>query len=156
MKKTIFMAIAAASLVVASCADKTNKTETDAAAADSTQVETPMAEEPVAASITGTWKLSDIDMGMEIPKGKEKAFEEMKKKALGATSFTFNEDGTVSASNPAVKDSKGTYTYAAPKLVITDDKSKKADTLNVDELTAEKLVISSERNGKKAVMTFSK
>lgn len=156
MKKSIFT-IMAATLVFASCADKNAKTEGDAATTDSTHVavEAPV-EAKAEASVVGTWKLTEFDMGMEVPKGKEKAFEDMKKKMLAETAFTFNEDGTMTSSNPVVKDSKGTYTYEDSKLKITDDKSKKEETLTVDELTADKLVISNEHNGKKAVMTFSK
>lgn len=156
MKKTIFTIMAAATMVFASCADKNAKTEGNAATTDTTQVEAPKTEAPVEASVVGTWKLTDMDMGMEVPKGKEKQFEEMMAKMKAETSFTFNEDGTMSGDNPAVKGMKGTYTYEGGKLVITDDKTKKAETLNVDELTADKLVISNEQNGKRAVMTFSK
>ncbi|MCF6132595.1 lipocalin family protein [Flavobacterium wongokense] len=157
MRKTIFTIMAAASLAFASCADKTNKTEGDAAGIDSTLVDAPIAEAPKEeASVVGVWKLTDMDMGMEIPKGKEKQFEEMMAKMKAETSFTFNEDGTMSGDNPAVKGMKGTYTYADSKLTIIDDKTKKEEVMNVDELSADKLVISNEHNGKKAVMTFSK
>jgi hypothetical protein len=156
MRKTIFMIMATASVVFASCADKTNKTEGDATATDSTQVEAAAEPQATEASIVGAWKLSDIDLGMEVPKGKEKAFEDMKTKMKAETSFTFNEDGTMSGDNPAVKGMKGTYTYEGSKLIITDSTTKKAETLTVDELTSDKLVISSDQNGKKAVMTFSK
>jgi hypothetical protein len=156
MKKTIFMIMAAATLAFASCADKTNKTEGDATATDSTQVEAETATEPAEASVVGTWKLTDMDMGMEVPKGKEKQFEEMMAKMKAETNFTFNEDGTMSGDNAVVKGTKGTYTYEDSKLSITDATTKKVEVLNVDELTADKLVISSEQGGRKAVMTFSK
>ena len=157
MKKTILMCAAAVTLLFASC--KNNSGETEAGTpSDSTNIPTEAVQaEPAAeASIVGTWKLSDIDLGMEVPKGKEKQFEDMKKKMFEETNFTFNEDGTMSGDNPSVKGTTGTYTYADSKLEITDSKTKKVETLTVDELTADKLVISSEQNGKKAVMTFSK
>lgn len=157
MRKTLFSIMAIASLAFVSCADKTSKTNDNGPATDSTLVDPPKVDQAKPeVTLIGSWKLADFDMGMEIPKGKEKVFKDMKKKMLSETSFTFNEDGTVTSSNPVVKDSKGTYTYADSKLTITDDKSKKAETLTVDELTADKLVISNEQNGKKAVMTFSK
>jgi hypothetical protein len=157
MKKTIFMITAAASMMFASCGDKTTKTEGDATATDSTNVEAAATvTEPEAASIVGSWKLTNIELGMEVPKGKEQAMEDMKKKMYAETSFTFNEDGTMTSSSPVVKDASGTYTYEDSKLSITDSKTKKAEVLTVDELTANKLVISSEQNGKKATMTFSK
>lgn len=154
------MISAATALVFASCG-KSTKTEGDAASNDTTQVvsDTPqeVAEPAAEASITGTWKLSDIDMGMEIPKGKEKQFEEMKAKMLAETAYTFNDDGTMSMKTPMLdKEIPATYTYADSKIVVTDNQTKKAETMTVEELTADKLVLSSEQRGKKAVMTFSK
>ncbi len=148
--------MAIALLAFTSCADKTNKTEGDVTAADTTQVKAVEAKPEAVVTVVGTWKLSDMDMGMEVPKGKEKQFEEMMAKMKAETTFTFNKDGTMSGDNPAVKGTTGTYTYEYSKLIITDSKTKKTETLNVDELTADKLVISNEQNGKKAVMTFSK
>ena len=156
MRITIYTIMAATTLLFASCTNKNVNAEGEAAAADTTNVEAPKAEEPAEASIVGTWRLSDMDMGMEVPKGKEKQFEEMMDKMKAETSFTFNEDGTMTSNNPAIKDSKGTYTYEGGKLTVNDDKTKKPETLNVDELTADKLVISKEQSGKKMVMTFSK
>jgi hypothetical protein len=158
MKKAILMCAAAMTLLLVSC--KSNSDEkTTGTEADSTNVTTETAVEPevkAEASVVGTWKLTDVDLEMEVPKGKEKQFEDMKKKMFAETNFTFNEDGTMSGDNPAVKGTTGTYTYADSKLDITDSKTKNVETLNVDELTADKLVISSKPNGRKAVMTFSK
>lgn len=149
--------MATASLVFVSCGDKTSKTEGDAITADSTQVETDkVVESEPEATVVGTWKLSGIDLGMEAPKGKEQALEDMKKKMIAETVYTFNEDGTMSFKNSMVKETPGTYTYEDSKITITNNDTKKSETVTVDELTADKLVISSEQNGKKAVMTFSK
>jgi hypothetical protein len=159
MKKTIFMIAATTSLVFASCGNKVEKTEGEAAAVEAQAApEAEVAPEPEAeASIVGTWKLSDIDMGMEVPKGKEKQFEEMKAKMISKMAYTFKEDGTMSMKTPMFdKEMTGTYKLEDSKLTVTTDDTKKAETINVDELTANKLVLSTEQGGRKAVMTFSK
>lgn len=155
MKSTIFM-MAVSPMLLASCADKTNKTEGDVATADATKVEAANVVKSEPASVVGVWKLSAIDLGMVAPKGKEQALEDMKKKTIAETVYTFKEDGTMTFKNPMVKETPATYTYEDSKITITDDKTKKAETVSVDELTADTLVITSEQNGQKAVMTFSK
>lgn len=156
MKKSIFMIAAMTTLVFASCANKT-EAPVEGEAVENTEA-TPAPEEAATeASIVGTWKMSDIDMGMEVPKGKEKQFEEMKAKMLSETGYTFNEDGTMTMKSPMFeKEMTGTYKLDGKTLSVTDNESKKAETLNVDELTANKLVLSMEQGGKKAMMTFSK
>lgn len=157
MNKTIFTIMAVTSLLFTSCGDKTNKTEGDAATTETTLVEPPKANQPKAKpTLVGTWKLSDIDLGMEAPKGKEKVLEDMKKKMIAETVYTFNDDGTMTFKNFMVKETPGTYSYEDSKITITDAKTKKSEMVTVDELTANKLVLTSEQNGKKAVMTFSR
>jgi hypothetical protein len=156
MRKPIFMMMAVTAMLFASCADKTNKTEDDNATADTTQVEAAKVIESEPASLVGVWKLSDIDLGMVAPKGKEQALEDMKKKMIAETVYTFKDDGTMTFKNPMVKETLATYTYEDSKITITDNKTKKAETVTVDKLTSDKLVITSEQNGQKAVMTFSK
>jgi hypothetical protein len=156
MKKTIFM-ITATALLLTACGNNA-KPAGDAANTEDSQATTQeAAPEPAAeASIVGVWKLSDIDLGMEAPKGKEKMLEDMKAKMIAETVYTFNDDGTMSFKNPMVKETPATYTYEDSKITITDNKTKKAETVAVESLTADKLVLSSEQRGKKAVMTFSK
>lgn len=158
MKKVIFMCTAATALLFVSCKNNSDA-KTDGTDADSTNVTTEAVteSEPAAeASVVGTWKLSDIDLGMEAPKGKEQVLEDMKKKMIAETVYVFNEDGTMTFKNFMVKETPATYTYADSKITIIDNKTKKTETVTVDELTANKLVITSEQGGHKAVMTFSK
>ncbi|WP_162126166.1 lipocalin-like domain-containing protein [Flavobacterium phycosphaerae] len=156
-KKSIFMTMAVTAMLFASCADKTNKAENSVTTADTTQVapEKEVAPESTA-SVVGVWKLSAIDLDMVAPKGKEQALEDMKKKMIAETVYTFNDDGTMTFKNSMVKETPATYTFEDNKITMTDNKSKKSETVAVDELTANKLVVSSEQNGKKTVMTFSK
>lgn len=153
MKRTILTITAVAALLFASCGN--NAKSAEGTASDSTPVAQEAAAE-AAPSITGAWKLSDINLNMEIPKGKEQAFEDMKKKMLEATVYTFNEDGTMSFKNHMVKETSGTYTYENGKLIMSSDVTKKSDTASVDELSADKLVLTSQQGGKKATMTFSR
>lgn len=156
MKKAILMITVTMALFFASCVDKTNKTEGEATSVENAQAEPEKAAEPEEASIVGTWKLSDIDLGMEVPKGKEQALEDMKKKMIAETVYTFNADGTMTFKNPMVPETPATYTQEDSKIIITDNKTKKAEIISMEELTADKLVLSSEQGGRKAVMTFSK
>lgn len=157
MKKTIFMMATAASLVFASC--KGNAESTDAATTDSTATTTATVEEPAPseeASIVGEWKMTDFNVDMEIPKGQEAAIEAMKKEMIASTTYTFNEDGTLTYKNNLVKEGKGTYTYADGKITYKDDRTKKDEVLTVEELTSDKLVFSVEQAGRKATMSFQK
>lgn len=156
MKKSILMCTAVVTLLLASCKNN-SEANTTGTVADTASVTAPTVTEPKAeASIVGTWKLSDIDLGMVAPKGKEKVLEDMKQKMIAETVYTFNEDGTMSFKNFMVKETPATYTYADSKITITDNNTKKSETVTVDEVTTTKLVITSEQNGHKAVMTFSK
>lgn len=153
MKKTIFMIATAASLVFASC--KGNAEQSEEVTTETTTVaEEPAAEEP--ATVVGVWKLTDFNVDMEVPKGQEKALEDMKKKMIESTTYTFNEDGTMSFKNHLVKETTGTYTYADGKITIKNNTAKQDETVTVDELTSDKLVISSEQGGRKATMSFAK
>ncbi|HLP64941.1 lipocalin family protein [Flavobacterium sp.] len=156
MKKTIFMMATAASLVFASCKGNAESTEgeTTQTTETTTVAEEPVAEEP--ASIVGEWKMTDFNVDMEIPKGQEKAIEDMKKKVIESTTYTFKEDGTMSFKNNLVKEAGGTYTYADGKITFIDNRTKKEEVLTVDELTANKLVFSVEQAGRKASMSFAK
>ena len=148
------MIAVATSLLVVSCKSNTEKVEGEAVEATTT-VEEPAAKE-APASVVGVWKMTDITLDMEIPKGQEKAFEDMKKKMVDATVYTFNEDGTMSFKNNLVKETKGTYVYADGKITIDNSTTKQQESVTVDELTADKLVITSEQGGRKATMSFAK
>jgi hypothetical protein len=154
MKKTIFMLAAATVLLVVSCKGNTEKVEGEAVETTTTVEEPAVKEEP--ASVVGVWKMTDITLDMEIPKGQEKAFADMKKKMVDATVYTFNDDGTMSFKNNLVKETKGTYVYADGKITIENSTTKQKESVTVDELTADKLVITSQQGGRKATMSFAK
>lgn len=154
MKKTILTITA--TILFASCGNNA-KNSAEGTTNDSTTVENVQEAAPEAeASLVGVWKLSDIDLGMEVPKGKEQVLEDMKKKMIAETVYTFNDDGTMTFKNPMVKETPATYTKDDTTITITDNTTKKAQTVTVEELTATKLVIVSVQGKNKAVMTFSK
>lgn len=153
MKKIILLIAVATTLFLTSC--KTNSEPTDGETVETTTAaEEPAAAEP--ASVVGVWKMSDLELDMEVPKGKEQVIEDMKKEMIAATVYTFNADGTMTFKNNMVEETAGTYTYADGKIIITNNTTKKNETVTVDELTANKLVISSEQGANKAVMSFTK
>jgi Lipocalin-like domain len=153
MKKVILMMAGAMTLCLASCKTNSEPTEGETVEATTAAEDAP-AEEP--ASVVGVWKLSDLELDMEVPKGKEQVIEDMKKEMIAATVYTFNANGTMTFKNNMVEETAGTYTYADGKITITNNTTKKDETVKVDELTANKLVISSEQGGRKAVMSFIK
>ena len=154
MKKTILTITAA--ILFASCGN--NSKNAEGTTSDSTAVtqEAPEATPEAEASLVGVWKLSDIDLGMEVPKGKEQVIEDMKKKMIAETVYTFNDDGTMTFKNPMVEETPATYTKDDATITITNNATKKSETVTVEELTATKLVIVSVQGKNKAVMTFSK
>lgn len=147
------MAVATA-LSFASCKENAEKPETETTEIVEEAIEEVAAEEP--ATVVGVWQLADFEIDMEVPKGQEQALEDMKKKMIESTVYTFNDDSTMSYKNHLVKETTGTYTYADGKLTITNDTTKKDETVMVEELTANKLVLVSEQGGRKAKMIFSK
>lgn len=151
MKKTILMFAAAGTLLFASCKENAETKE-----GETTENAQEASEPKEEASIVGVWKMTAFDIDMEIPKGQEQAIEDMKKKMIESTAYTFKEDGTMSLTNHLVKETTGTYTYESGKLITYSDKTKKSDTITVDELTADKLVLSTAQGDKKATMTFAK
>jgi hypothetical protein len=80
--------------------------------------------------------------------------------AMKSMALTCNGDGTCETSVTMMGQSmvtKGKWVLIADgkKVVITDDKSPKADTLNIDELTADKMTVSkSDGQGGTASMTY--
>jgi hypothetical protein len=62
----------------------------------------------------------------------------------------------MSFKNHLVKEITGTYIYENGKITMHNDKTKRSDTAIVDELTANKLVITVEQGTRKAVMSFTK
>lgn len=152
MKKSIFILSTVASMFLVSCggSDEAKTAEGDVA----TEQEAPEEEEePAEVSIVGVWKMTDMDMGMEIPKGKEKEFEDMMKEMAAKTAYTFKDDGTIDIKSPAAN-SNGTYTYADGKL--TTVVMGKTETIAVPTLTEDQMVIEVEDRGTKMSMTFKR
>ena len=155
MNKTILTITAAVTFLFASCGNNSKNAETTTSDSTTVTTQEALAEPEAEASIAGTWKMTAFDVDMKVPKGKEQALEDMKKKMIAETVYTFNEDGTMSFKNPMVKETPGTYTYEDSKIIITNNATKKSETVTVEELTADKLVIVSEQGANKATMTFS-
>lgn len=155
MKKSILTLATFTALTFASCSNSENKTENGVAITENTTAtvsETP-AEPEAAASIVGTWKLTEVDLGMTPPKGQEKTFEDLKKDMVAKTIYTFGEDGTINLTTSMAK-SNGTYTLDGSKLTTVIN--NKTESATVESLTASELVIAVEDHGSKMVMKFQK
>lgn len=150
MKKTFLVLTATLTLLTTSC-----KNNTEATGEATTTKE---ATESKPATVVGTWLLTDFDLGRDIPKEHQKALDDLRKKMIDKKeTYTFNDDGTMTHVTPLFDEPEtGTYAYADNKLTLTNAKSKNEETANVDELTADKMVLSVQTGKEKYVMTYTK
>lgn len=153
MKKPIFIVSAFAVLAIASCSSNESKTENVATDKATVVVEETKTEPEVAALIVGTWKLTEVDLGMVAPKGQEKTFDDLKKDMIAKTIYTFGEDGSLNMESNLAK-STGTYTLSGNKL--TTVLNKKTESVVVESITTTELVIAIDDRGTKTVMKFKK
>ena len=152
MKKQVYILAVAASFFMVACGSSTE------AEAEGTEETTEEATEEVVeeaaeeASIVGEWKMTDMDMGMEIPAGQEEVFAASVKEAVDATVYTFNEDGTVNlVSN--LGEEAGTYTVEGTTLTVT---TKKTESIEIKELTGSALTLGISAEGLNMTMSFEK
>lgn len=153
MKKQVYILAIAASFFMVACGGGTEgeaegTTETTEEATEEV-VEEEVAEE---ASIVGEWKMTDMDMGMEVPAGQEEAFAASIKEAVDATVYTFNEDGSVNLVSNLGEES-GTYTVEGSTLTIT---TKKTESIDISELTESTLTLSLSVEGLNMTMNFER
>jgi flagellar hook assembly protein FlgD len=156
MKKTMYIFSIAASLFLVSCGGSADN-GTDGGSADGTEEGTEEEEEVAEVSIVGTWQMSDLDMGMEIPEGQEELFKTMKEELIKSSSMVFNEDGTMNAKasvDGQASDISGTYTLEGDQLKTVAD--GKEDTQTVSELTETTLVLKMVDEGTTMTMTYSR
>ena len=159
MKKSIYVfSIAAASLFLVSCGGTAETEETtDGENTEAVENEEEEEEEVAEPTIAGTWKLTDMDLGIEIPEGQEEMFADMKATMIENTSYQFNEDGTMTAESYAMDQKQtvtGTYVVEGDQLKTTSE--GKEDSINIVELTEDKLVLGIEDRGSMMTMTFAK
>ena len=155
MKKSMYILTIAASFFMVACGGNSEGEVTAEGNTEATEdAATEEAVEEVAeeASIVGEWKMTDMDMGMEIPAGSEEAFAASIKEAVDATVYTFNEDGTMSLVSNLGEES-GTYSIDGSTLTVT---TKKTETIEVKELTASTLVFGISEEGLNMTMSFER
>lgn len=151
MKKTIYAFAVMSSLFLVSCGGD----NADDASGEGKEKTEEGAEKEAGTSIVGTWKLTDADMGMEIPEEQQEMYDAMMKQLKDNTSYTFNEDGTM-ISNTFVGEpleQKGTYKLDGDKLSV--DMEGRTDSIKID-LSEETLVMYIEDGGRTMTMTFAR
>lgn len=151
MKKLFYFVVAIAVAVIVSCSGGPGK------------------------QIVGTWKCDGVEVtNMEevinqylaqvpdsLKEAQKKAMEEGMKqnfdKMKGALSMTFKDDKTFESAMEGKTD-KGTWAISEDGKTLTTKQGEpgKEDKLNIDELTANKLVVSGDMGGSKMKMTFVK
>lgn len=148
MKKQVYILAIAASFFMVACGNSSEE-----AVEETTELTEEVVEEVVEeTSIVGEWKMTDMDLGMEIPAGQEEAFAASIKEAVDATVYTFNEDGTMNlVSN--LGEEPGTYTVDGTTLTAT---TKKTEALEIKELTATLLTLGLSDGGLNMTMSFER
>ncbi|MCB0401059.1 MAG: lipocalin family protein [Flavobacteriales bacterium] len=153
MKKTAYIFVMASALSFVACGGDATTEEH----AEETTETTEVTEEPVVeeeqASIVGAWQMTAMDMGIPVPAGKEAEFEASMKEAIEKTKYTFNEDGSF-VINSMIGEQKGTYTVEGNMLNSSMD--GKEESIEIGELTADKLVLLIKAEGMNGSMTFKK
>jgi len=149
MKKQIYVLAMAASLFMVSCGNSADKGSADTAEVTEKALEKKVVEK---ASIVGVWKMTDIDLGIEIPAGSEEEFAKIVKEMTDKTVYTFKKDGNVELVNNLGEES-ATYTVGEEKVTII---GKNTETMNIKELSATKLVLGSNVEDMNATMFFER
>ena len=153
MKKPIYILFAIGAFTFTSCGGSTTTTGEKG---DKTE---QLAEEPEKEPITivGAWKMSDVDLGMEIPKGREKMFAELKENMVANSSISFASDGTYSDVQAMGKDIiKSNGTYTADDEALTTVCKGTTSKMKIGELTESTLVLEIEERGSTMKMTYSR
>jgi len=152
MKKQVYILAIAASFFMVACG---SSNEGEAGTTETTEEVTEEVVEEAAveeASIVGEWKMTDMDMGMEVPAGQEEAFAVSIKEAVDATLYTFNEDGTAKlVSNLGEEDA--IYTVEGTTLTVT---TKKTESIEIKELTGSVLTLGISAEGMNMSMSFER
>lgn len=157
MKKPLSILVITSMLFIVACGgDTENESNNNEATTEETTeevAEEEVVEEAEEASIVGEWQLSDMDMGIEIPAGQEEAFAASIKEAVESTKYTFNEDGTMVMVNQ-LGTQNGTYTVDGNMLNASTE--GKDESIEIGELTANKLVLLIKEEGMNGSMTFER
>lgn len=151
MKKPLFIvAVATSVFLFASCNSSSTETEENS---DGTEV----VEEEEGISIVGEWKMSAVDLGMEIPAGQEATFEQMKKDMIAGSSQSFTADGvatTVSSMKKEIVTASGTYTVKDDVLTLVYNGV--ISTLKIKTLEEHKLILEVDDRGSIMTMTYKR
>lgn len=150
MKKTIYIFGVCCAIALSACSEA--KTTEEAKAGE----EEVAVEEPEEISIVGNWKMSEIDLGIEIPKGQEATFAALRKDMIDNTKMTYNADGTFTQTDKmeVVRTIKGTYVVDGKSLKTTVDGNE--DVMNIASLEANTLVLTMDERGSTMTMTYSR
>ena len=111
-----------------------------------------------AKLLIGTWKLSDVELGMDLMDVQKEMMNAMIAGMIENTTMTFKDDGAFE-SNSEIQGQKkvetGSWSLDGMELTSTD-KTGKEKILELIELTAEKFIVSMDEGGNKMTLTFIK
>jgi uncharacterized lipoprotein NlpE involved in copper resistance len=149
MKKTLFAFALVGSVLFVSC----NNAEENAG--EGTEQNADEGKE--APSIVGTWQMSDMDMGIEIPAEELEMYEQTVKETSENTKYTFNADGTFKVNTMMLSrpvDYAGTYTAEGETLSMTEEGAEPVEF--GFKVTDTELIVTQEDRGATITMTFER
>lgn len=154
MKKTIYAFAVISSMFLVACGSD-NAEGSDESGEKKEQTGDDK-EEASGPSIVGTWGLSDMDMGMEIPEEQQEMFDAMMEEMKANTTYVFTEDGKITMNTFAMGESmtqEGTYELDGNTLKTTVDGQSTEQEVKITDKT---MSFSIEERGTTMSMTFTR
>ena len=111
-------------------------------------------------SLVGTWKLTAVDIGIEIPEEHRASINQTFQEIIANTSMTFNSDGTAVGNgiNPLNGEKiveNSTYTFDGTTLVTTDSNGEE-DSITLPDFDGKNIAIHETESGLNLTMRFVK
>ena len=111
-------------------------------------------------SLVGTWKLTAVDIGIEIPEEHRASINQTFQEIIANTSMTFNSDGTVVGNgidplNGEKIVENSTYTFDGTTLVTTDSNGEE-DSITLPDFDGKNIAIHETESGLNLTMRFVK
>lgn len=109
-------------------------------------------------TMVGDWKLSDFDLGQEIPAEQAEMFEAMKQEMIANSTMSYKADGTYSQSDMMqgqATTKTGTYSVEGDQLTTTSEDGI-TTTVKIASLTETEASFSMEERGNTMTMTYTR
>lgn len=150
MKSIIYPIAMFSAILFTSCGNEEAETEENTEVSATEEGEE---EQEAAPTINGNWKMTDLNMDMEIPAGQEEAMKTAIDDMIAKSFYNFKDDGTFEGHN-GVTPFSGTYKVDG-KTLSMESKGQKS-TAQITELTKTNLSFEMEDQGMKMSCQFER